>query len=396
MMLASVFPLPFGSEEARLLTGIVIGAGFGFALERGGFGNARKLAAQFYLTDMTVFKVMFTAIITAMAGLFTLAGLGWLDLDAVWINPTFLWSQLAGGFLLGIGFIMSGLCPGTSLVSAVSGRVDAMVTFGGIFVGTFLFSVLVGWIAPLDALYHAGSLGVSTLPALLGVSAPIVVLAVIAVAGAGFVGAEAIEKRFSAGRDPLALTPRTATPAKFAVTAALALVVVLGAAAASPRPAAPPPPLPPIGALDLAGRIVEHDPTLLVLDLRSDREAQPPIPGALPAAPDSSALPALASALPGQTTVVVYDDAGTLAAVPAAWPRDLEYRVLRGGRQAWGREVLTPATPTSFTLAEQERVRRQNQLSAFFSGAKLQASTVAAPPPALPSGAAPKKKSGGC
>ena len=131
--MTAILPLSFASDDARLLTAIVIGGAFGFALERGGFGNARKLAAQFYLNDMTVFKVMFTAILVALTGVYTLAGLGVVDLSAIWINPTFLWAELVGGFLLGLGFIMSGLCPGTSLVSAASGRLDAVVTVVGFF-----------------------------------------------------------------------------------------------------------------------------------------------------------------------------------------------------------------------------------------------------------------------
>jgi len=121
-MSAGIFPLVFSSDEVMLLTAIGLGFLFGFSLERGGFGNARKLAAQFYLYDMTVFKVMFTAILVAMVGLYTLQGLGLMDLSRLWINETFVWAQLVGGFLLGVGFIMSGLCPGTSVVSAASGR----------------------------------------------------------------------------------------------------------------------------------------------------------------------------------------------------------------------------------------------------------------------------------
>ena len=124
----AVFPLTWAVGDYRLLTAIFLGFLFGFALERGGFGNARKLAAQFYFYDMTVFKVMFTAILVAMVGLYTLVALGLLDLSLLWINPTFVWSQLLGGFILGVGFVMSGLCPGTSVVSAASGRWDAVAT----------------------------------------------------------------------------------------------------------------------------------------------------------------------------------------------------------------------------------------------------------------------------
>ena len=79
-MISSFFPLTFASEEFRLLTGIVLGFLFGFVLERAGFGNARKLAGQFYLNDMTVFKVMFTAILVAMVGLYGLSAVGLADI----------------------------------------------------------------------------------------------------------------------------------------------------------------------------------------------------------------------------------------------------------------------------------------------------------------------------
>ena len=50
-----------------LASALGIGAAFGWTLERAGLGNARKLAGQFYGTDFTVVKVMFSAIVTAMA-----------------------------------------------------------------------------------------------------------------------------------------------------------------------------------------------------------------------------------------------------------------------------------------------------------------------------------------
>ena len=54
---------------------------FGFALERAGFGSSRRLAGIFYFRDMTVLKVMFTGLVTAMLGLSLLVGLGWLDMQ---------------------------------------------------------------------------------------------------------------------------------------------------------------------------------------------------------------------------------------------------------------------------------------------------------------------------
>ncbi len=395
--MSTIFPLAM-SEEARLLTAIVLGGLFGFSLERGGFGNARKLVGQFYLHDMTVFKVMFTAIIVAMSGLFTLAQLGYVDLAALWINPTFVWSQVTGGFLLGVGFVISGLCPGTAVVSAASGRIDGFIALAGIFFGTLVFALLVDWIPPLDALYHAGSLGTSLLPAVLHVPAPVVALAVVLIATGGFIGAEIVEKYFSTKHQDrvVTLTPPTLPRMKLAVTGAIAFVAVLGIAALQRTPSAPPPiTMAAIDPLAVARRIIARDPQLLILDVRGT-EAGKTVPGALATTADTSALTLLGDAVPGSTIVVVYDAVGTLRMVPASWPRDVTYRYMSGGYEGWQQEVLTAAQPTSSDLAMQQHVREQNQVAAYFSGATVQAAAVAAPPPAAGGGGAKKKKAGGC
>src|SRR5512140_2748096 len=125
----------FGSFTGYLV-GTLIGIGFGFALERGGFGSARILTAQFYFTNMRVLKVMFSAVATAALGIALLAGVGLLDLSAVTIPETFLWPQLVGGLVFGVGFIVSGYCPGTGVVAMASGRFDALMTLVGMLLGS--------------------------------------------------------------------------------------------------------------------------------------------------------------------------------------------------------------------------------------------------------------------
>jgi len=95
-------------SRGTVLVYLAIGFGFGFALERAGFGNSRKLAAQFYLHDMTVLKVMFTAIVVAMVLIFWASALLLLDIDRLFVNPTYLWPGILGGVLLGMGFIVGG------------------------------------------------------------------------------------------------------------------------------------------------------------------------------------------------------------------------------------------------------------------------------------------------
>jgi len=396
--MTGIFPLIFAVDEIRLLTAIGLGFMFGFSLERAGFGNARKLAGQFYLNDMTVFKVMFTAILVAMVGLRSFAAFGWLDMSRMWINPTFLWAQVIGGFLLGAGFIMSGLCPGTSVVSAASGRIDGVVTFGGIFIGSFLFAILIDWFPGLAWLYTSGSMGDSILPQVLGAPTPVVVLAIVIMAGAAFIGAEKVEKHFQKRSEPVELTPvatRRTPRIKFAVAGALGVIAIVAIGATAPSIAAPPIEMEEVNPLELAEAIISGDPNLLMLDVRGELpEGEGRIPGSYSVSPDSAALAVLGAAAPS-TVVVVYDQDGTLTAVPEAWPRTLTYKFVRGGFDSWHSEVLTPAEPTSYALTERAFIERQNQIAGFFSGAAVQ-SSVQAPPPAMGAGPKKKKKALGC
>ena len=396
--MTGIFPLIFAVDEVRLLTAIGLGFMFGFSLERAGFGNARKLAGQFYFNDMTVFKVMFTAILVAMVGLRTFAAFGWLDMSRMWINPTFMWAQIIGGFLLGAGFIMSGLCPGTSAVSAASGRIDGVVTFGGIFIGSFLFAVLIDWFPGLEWLYTAGSMGDSILPEIIGAPTPVVVLAIVIMAGGAFIGAEKVEKHFQQRSKPVDLTPTPTkrTPRiKFAVAGALGVIAIVAIGATAPSFATPPIEMEEVGPMELAEEIIGGNPNLLILDVRSEMpDGEGRIPGSYRVTADSAALGLLEAAAPS-TMVVVYDQDGSMSVVPDVWPRTLGYRVVRGGFTGWNTEVLTPAEPTSYALAERAFIERQNQIAGFFSGAAVQ-STVQAPPPAMSSGAKKKKKSMGC
>lgn len=121
-------------------SGLLCGALFGIVLENAGFGSPCKLTAQFRLTDWSVFKVMFTAIVVTSLGLTSFSALGWISLDAVFVPPALLGAAALGGALVGAGFAVGGYCPGTSVVGAVSGRMDAWVFLLGLLVGTVVFA----------------------------------------------------------------------------------------------------------------------------------------------------------------------------------------------------------------------------------------------------------------
>lgn len=127
------------SGETNLFLAFIIGIGFGFVLEQSGFSSSRKLAGVFYGYDAVVLKVFFTAAVTAMFGLLFFSLFGWIDLEMVYVNPTYLTSAIAGGVIMGAGFIMGGYCPGTSFCGASIGKIDALVFIGGLFLGVFIF-----------------------------------------------------------------------------------------------------------------------------------------------------------------------------------------------------------------------------------------------------------------
>jgi hypothetical protein len=135
-----MFPL----HSNGMISGLVCGLLFGLILENAGFGSPQKLTAQFKLTDWSVFKVMFTAIVVAALGLWLLRVAGLLKPDSVAVPQALVMASAVGGVLLGAGFAIGGYCPGTSLAGLASGRLDALVFMVGLLVGTTAFVGLYG------------------------------------------------------------------------------------------------------------------------------------------------------------------------------------------------------------------------------------------------------------
>lgn len=179
-------------EEASLIFALAIGIAFGFFLERAGLGSAKKLAAQFYGKDLTVFKMMFTAIITAMIGAFWLNYFGFLQLELVYLTPTHIAPQVIGGLVFGVGFIVGGYCPGTSCVASSTGSLDGLVNVFGMFVGILLFGELFPF---LEAFYNSTSLGQITLVEYLGLPNGVLVFVLVLVALLGFWISELLEAK---------------------------------------------------------------------------------------------------------------------------------------------------------------------------------------------------------
>jgi hypothetical protein len=197
------FPLESLGGDHRTLglaLAVVLGIAFGFVLERAGLGRVQKLVGQFYGHDMTVLRVLFTAIVTAMAGAVILSGVGLLDLGAVQLRyPTYLWPMIVGGLALGAGFVVAGYCPGTSVVAAASGKLDALATIGGLILGGLAYAELE---PAMGGFPGSGQLGTFTLPQWLGLPVPVVVAAAAALAVGAFRVAGKIERLVTTRRAP--------------------------------------------------------------------------------------------------------------------------------------------------------------------------------------------------
>jgi len=166
-----MLPLASSVELATgtfLLLTLVGGVAFGVVLERAGFGSGCKLTAVFYGYDMSVVKVMFTAIVTAMVGLWLLASIGVIDMQEIYIVPTNYVAQLVGGLVFGAGFVIGGYCPGTAVVACAAGRTDAWVFALGLLAG---IAVYARFMTGVEQWIRANAIDDVTLPSLTGIAA---------------------------------------------------------------------------------------------------------------------------------------------------------------------------------------------------------------------------------
>lgn len=148
----------------ELIAGAMFGLAFGFLLQKGGVGKFHVLIGQLLLQDFTVAKVMLTAIVVGMIGVFTLHHFAKVNLH---IKPTRIGSNIIGGLLFGAGFALMGYCPGTAAAALGQGSWDALFGMAGLIAGSWMFAELSGWTK--QTIETWGNLGKVLLPDLLHV-----------------------------------------------------------------------------------------------------------------------------------------------------------------------------------------------------------------------------------
>ena len=262
-------------NELNYIMALLIGFAFGFVLEQAGFSSSKKLAGVFYGYDFVVLRVFFTAAVTAMIGVIIFAHYGILDIDLIYINPTFLWSAVVGGIIMGVGFILGGYCPGTSVCGAAIGRVDAMIFVLGSFFGVLVFAE--GY--PLfESLYKAANFGSPKVFDSLSMSQGAFALLLTLVAVGAFWVTAVIEKKVNKGE----VTDNTPVR-NYVIVSVIAVVLGFSTLFLHDRKTSMLEQVSDAGYInsqqinmmtsdELAFRIIDEDPKLQIIDVRGEKE----------------------------------------------------------------------------------------------------------------------------
>jgi len=127
-------------DRSTLLWGLVFGIVFGFLLQKGGATKYDVIIGQLLLTDFTVLKIMLSAVLTGMIGVYAMKSLGWVQLNP---KSGSAGMNVIGGLIFGVGFAVLGYCPGTIAGAIGNGYLDATVGgLAGILIGAGLFAAL--------------------------------------------------------------------------------------------------------------------------------------------------------------------------------------------------------------------------------------------------------------
>ncbi len=140
-----------------MLTALILGIGFGFALNKAGLTKYHKIVNVFRLVDLAVLKFMMTALVVAMIGLYLLRGLGLITFPT--IPATYVVGNLVGGLIFGVGMALSGFCPGTCAAGAGEGKLDYLIPgVLGFIVGAALYGLTYPSVFPaISAIANSGS-----------------------------------------------------------------------------------------------------------------------------------------------------------------------------------------------------------------------------------------------
>jgi len=162
-----------GSDARAIIFGLLTGIAFGAILQRVGASSYEMIVNMLRLKDLTIMKFLFLAVAVGSLGIYVVESAGTAHIG---IAPLYLVGITVGGLIFGVGWAVSGYCPGTSLVAMGEGKTDAAITVFGGLVGALTLALTWDWIEP--NLVEPLNYGPKSLPEVLGVK-PLLVAAVL-------------------------------------------------------------------------------------------------------------------------------------------------------------------------------------------------------------------------
>ena len=128
----------------REIVYVVLGTAFGFVLSRSGAADYDVVQGMFLLEDLHLFGVIGATVAVIAPGLWLLKRHGRtargepLRIEAKAHHR----GNVAGGVLFGIGWSITGMCPGPIFVTLGEGKIYALGALAGALAGAALFGLL--------------------------------------------------------------------------------------------------------------------------------------------------------------------------------------------------------------------------------------------------------------
>lgn len=152
------------NRTAQAALGLLTGIAFGFLLQKAGVTNYDVIIGQLLLTDFTVVKVMLSAVLVGMIGVYAMKSAGVVRLHC---RMGSIGATVIGGLIFGAGFALLGYCPGTAAGAVGTGALDALFGIVGIAIGAGIFARIYPILA--STILNRGAFPAETVPELLGV-----------------------------------------------------------------------------------------------------------------------------------------------------------------------------------------------------------------------------------
>lgn len=147
-----------------LALGLTLGAVFGALLQLSGASSHTKIVNALRLKDLTVIKLILTAIGVGLLGVHLLDLFGLANMK---VKELYLLGIIVAGAIFGVGFAVTGYCPGTALAACAEGKLDAWFTVAGGLLGALVFAFLFPEVE--EHLLGIGRYGSVTIPGVLGI-----------------------------------------------------------------------------------------------------------------------------------------------------------------------------------------------------------------------------------